>query len=223
MPLDHSPLAHHFRDLDQQHEAATLGMWIFLSTELMVFGALFTGYTVYRAAYHAEFAAASALLHIGIAGINTIVLLTSSLTMVLAVHGVRQGRRQLVVRCLIATAVLGTTFLVLKVFEYHGDYRDGLVPGLSFQDQEWLSHDPPLKPGAVKLFLFCYYAMTGLHALHLLIGIGMIAVLTWQTARGRYTPYSFNPVEVGGLYWHFVDVVWLFLLPLLYLVGPRGG
>src|ERR1700722_12997217 len=121
---NNTPLAHHFADLDQQHESATLGMWIFLATELMVFGALFTGYTVYRLAYPGEFAAGSGALNIWFGGINTVVLLTSSLTMALAVHETQRGRRQLVATCLFLTALLGTAFLVIKGFEYHGDYRE---------------------------------------------------------------------------------------------------
>lgn len=212
------PLAHHFADLEQQHEVAVLGMWIFLATELMVFGALFTGYAVYRAKFSAEFEAGSAKLNIWFGGINTVVLLSSSLTMALAVYAVQAGRRQMVVTCLALTALLGTGFLVIKGFEYHGDYVDRLVPGLGFDDHDW---PPPLHPEKVKLFLVFYYLMTGLHGVHLIIGIGFMTILTILARRGRFTPQYYGPIEVGGLYWHFVDVVWLFLLPLLYLIGPR--
>jgi cytochrome c oxidase subunit III len=221
LATNNSPLAHHFADLEQQHEVAVLGMWVFLATELMVFGALFTGYAVYRAAYPAEFAAGSGALNIWFGGINTVVLLSSSLTMALGVHGAQLGRRHAVVTYLALTALLGTAFLVIKGFEYHNDYVERLVPGLAFNDQDWLRHEPPLNPGKVKLFLLFYYTMTGLHGVHLLIGIVFMTVLTILASRGRFTPQYYGPIEVGGLYWHFVDVVWLFLLPLLYLIGPR--
>jgi cytochrome c oxidase subunit 3 len=215
-----SVLAHHFADLEQQHEAATLGMWAFLATELMVFGGLFLGYTVYRIAYSADFAAASQHLNVVWGGINTVVLLTSSLTMALAVYAVRTDRSRMLLGCLILTAALGTLFLVFKCFEYYGDYVDNLVPGLAFRDQEWLERG--LNPQHVRLFLLFYYLMTGLHALHLIVGIGLLTVLTLLCWRGRFSAAYYAPVEVGGLYWHFVDVVWIFLLPLLYLISIRG-
>jgi cytochrome c oxidase subunit 3 len=215
----HPALAHHFADLEQQHEAASLGMWIFLATELMVFGGLFTGYTAYRLSYPAEFAEASRRLNITFGGINTVVLLTSSLTMALGVYAAEVGKQRQLVVCLGLTALLGTAFLVIKGFEYYGDYVENLVPGLAFDDQEWRERN--VQPQRVKLFLLFYYIMTGLHAVHLIIGIGLIAIVTILAGRGRFTPAYYSPVEVSGLYWHFVDVVWIFLLPLLYLIGVR--
>jgi len=212
-------LAHHFRDLDQQREAQLAGMWIFLATEVLVFGVLFTGYTAYRTIYPEAFAAASQHLNLFIGGINTIVLLSSSLTMVLAVYATRAGRRRMQVACLVLTALLGTLFMVFKAAEYTIDYYDELVPGMKFNQQEWLAQR--VNPREVQLFLMFYYIMTGLHALHLSIGIGLIgvqAVLAW---RGRFSPANYMPVDLAGLYWHFVDVIWIFLLPLLYLVGTR--
>lgn len=214
-----SPLAHHFHDLGQQHEANTLGMWLFLATELMVFGVLFTGYTVYRAAYPEAFEAASGKLNVAFAAVNTVVLLTSSLTMALAVHAAAARRREAVTWLLVVTALLGTAFLVIKGFEYAGDYHENLIPNLAFEDAEWQREG--LQPQHVKLFLMFYYLMTGLHAVHLIIGIGILGVLAVQAWRGCYTAGYHAPVEVGGLYWHFVDVVWIFLLPLLYLIGSR--
>jgi cytochrome c oxidase subunit 3 len=216
---NHSPLAHHFADLEQQHEVASLGMWIFLATELMVFGGLFTAYTVYRVSYPAEFAEASRRLNLAFGGVNTIVLLASSLTMALAVYGAQVGRRQFMVVCLALTALLGTAFLVIKGFEYHGDYEENLVPVLAFEPAEW---PRPLDPRHVQLFLMLYYIMTGLHAIHLIVGIALISTIAVLAHRGRFTPAYYSPVEVSGLYWHFVDVVWIFLLPLLYLIGVRG-
>jgi cytochrome c oxidase subunit 3 len=212
-------LEHHFENLPQQHEAATLGMWVFLATELMVFGGLFAGYTVYRSQFSKEFTAGSQALNVVYGVVNTVVLLTSSLTMALAVWSAQTGRRRWLVNNLIATALLGTAFLVIKCFEYYTDYVDNLVPGLAFEDAEWTAKG--LKPPQVKLFLMFYYIMTGLHALHLIIGISILGYLVIRARQGSYWPAYYSPVEVGGLYWHFVDVVWIFLLPLLYLIGTR--
>jgi cytochrome c oxidase subunit 3 len=209
-------LAHHFADVRQQHDSATLGMWVFLVTEAMLFGGMFLAYTVYRVSYSAEFAAASAKLNIVFGGVNTVVLLTSSLTMALAVYWTQTGQQARVPVALILTALLGTAFLVIKGFEYHGDYQEDLMPGLAFDEHAWGPH-----PERVKLFLVIYYIMTGVHAIHLTIGIGVIGILAVMARRGHFTPGYYYPVEVGGLYWHFVDVIWVFLLPLLYIVGVR--
>jgi cytochrome c oxidase subunit III len=214
------PLAHHFRDPAQQHETATLGMWVFLATELMVFGGLFTGYAAYRYQYPREFDAASRELNIVFGGVNTVVLLTSSLTMALGVWAAQLGRRRLLVWMLVATAALGTLFLIIKFFEYREDYEKNLVPGLAFDPAAWRAHE--CNPRHVQLFLMFYYIMTGLHAVHLIIGIGLIGILAVMAGRGSFGPVYYSPVEVGGLYWHFVDVIWIFLLPLLYLAGTRS-
>jgi cytochrome c oxidase subunit III len=208
-------LAPHFADFEQQHEAATLGMWIFLATEVMFFGGLFTGYAVYRLRYPHAFAVASAQLNLVYASVNTVVLLTSSLTMALAVYFAKIGRRRWLAAFLSITALLGTAFLVIKSFEYHSDYMDNLVPGLAFVADDWQ------EPGGVRLFLLLYYFMTGVHALHLIVGIVLMLVLAVLAWRGHFKPWHVAPVEVGGLYWHFVDVIWIFLLPLLYMVGVR--
>ena len=221
--LDSPPstlLAHHFHSLPQQREAQLAGMWVFLATELLVFGALFTGYTVYRVQYPEAFAAASQHLNLIIGGVNTVVLLTSSLTMVLAVHATQIGRRRMQVSCLVVTALLGTAFMALKAVEYTIDYYDKLVPGLAFEPQEWVQRG--VDPRPVKLFFAFYYIMTGLHALHLTVGIAILGVQAVLAARGRFVPANYMPVELAGLYWHFVDVIWIFLLPLLYLIGVRG-
>jgi cytochrome c oxidase subunit 3 len=216
-------LAHHFHSLPQQREAQLTGMWVFLATEVLVFGALFTGYTAYRTLYPDAFAAASRHLNWCIAAANTIILLTSSLTMVLALHATRAGRRRMQLICLVLTALLGTAFMVLKAAEYTQDYYDKLVPGTSsFDPQEWLRLTSPVNPREVQLFLMFYYIMTGLHAVHLTVGIGLIGVQAVLAGRGRFSPENYMPVELAGLYWHFVDVIWIFLLPLLYLVGTRG-
>jgi cytochrome c oxidase subunit III len=217
MAHDSAHLAPHFRDLEQQHETASLGMWVFLATEVMVFGAIFTGYAVYRTAYADEFAAASSRLNLKLGTINTIVLLSSSLTMALAVHWAQMGRRKFIAGFLGLTMFLGVAFLVIKGLEYRDDYEKNLVPGLAFQPQEWLTLH--LRPERVQLFLLFYYILTGLHALHMIIGLGILTVLLILAWRGHFSPAYYAPVEVGGLYWHFVDIIWIFLLPLLYLIG----
>jgi cytochrome c oxidase subunit 3 len=208
-------LWHHFDDLSHQHEANALGMWAFLATEVLVFGALFTGYAAYRFSYAEAFEEASSRLNVLIAAVNTVVLLTSSLTMALSVWAAQVGRRRMLVWCLLLTALLGTAFLVFKVVEYSEDYREQLVPGLAFDPGKWKDTNP----AHVQLFLAFYYIMTGLHAVHLTVGIGIVLFLALMAWRGAYTPAYYAPVEMWGLYWHFVDIVWIFLLPLLYLIG----
>lgn len=208
-------LAPHFADLEQQRDAAALGMWVFLATEVMFFGGMFTAYAIYRQTHPDAFTEASRRLNLTLAAVNTVVLLTSSLTMALAVHAAQLGRCRMLTACLALTALLGTGFLVIKAVEYHGDYVDDLVPGLQFHEGDWQD------PGGAKLFLLLYYLMTGVHAVHLIIGITLMAVLAWLGRGGRYGQAYHAPVEVGGLYWHFVDVIWIFLLPLLYMVGLR--
>jgi cytochrome c oxidase subunit 3 len=212
-------VAHHFATAEQQHQTATLGMWLFLVTEAMVFGGLFLVYAVYRIKYAAEFEAASSHLALAFGAVNTVVLLTSSLTMVLAVAWAQQGKRERLTLGLVLTAALGLAFLVIKGFEYHADYLDGLMPGLAFDEGVW--RDRGLRPQHVKLFLIIYYIMTGVHAVHLLIGIVLMLILGHMAWRGRFNAVYNYPIEVGGLYWHFVDVIWVFLFPLLYLAGVR--
>jgi cytochrome c oxidase subunit 3 len=212
-------LWHHFENLQHQNEATTLGMWVFLATEILIFGALFTGYAAYRSWYPAAFEAASGRLNLLIGGINTVVLLTSSLTMVLAVRAAQLGSRRALVMLLILTALLGTVFLALKAVEYYTDYLDNLVPGLAFNPEEW--RQVHVNPAHVQLFLIFYYVLTGLHAVHLTFGIVIMAVLALMAWRRAFTPEHHTSVEMWGLYWHFVDIVWIFLLPLLYLIATR--
>jgi cytochrome c oxidase subunit III len=216
MSVQTAHLWHHFDDLEQQREATSLGMWAFLVTELLIFGALFTGYAAFRLWYPADFALASSKLNLGIAAVNTVVLLTSSLTMALSVRSVQTGQRRKLLTCMVLTAVLGTAFLALKVVEYHGDYVDHLVPTLGFDNKDWPSDETAQH---AKLFLMFYYVMTGLHAIHLIAGILVLSVITEFARRNAFSPEHYSPIESWGLYWHFVDIVWIFLLPLLYLVG----
>jgi cytochrome c oxidase subunit III len=223
MSADAGVLAPQFDDLAQQRGADRFGMWLFLVTEALLFGGLFTGYTVYRIWFPREFAAASSRLNLLIAAVNTLVLLASSLTMALAVHAAKAGTRRTLTRCLALTALLGLGFLGLKVVEYTGDVREHLVPGPRyFRPEEWLAMDPPAQPTRVQLFLIFYYVMTGTHAVHLIVGVGLVGWLLARALRGRLTPARYVQAEVVGLYWHFVDLVWIFLLPLLYLIGTRS-
>lgn len=225
MSANHSILAHHFENLEQQRETEVFGMWLFLATEILIFGGLFTGYTVYRLYYPHDFEAASGKLNILIGSINTIVLLSSSLTMVLSVHATRIGHRRMLLTCLSLTLLLGGAFLGLKAVEYYVDYKENLVPGLAFEPSEWTSMEGPegpINPSHVQLMLVFYYIMTGLHGVHMLVGMGLLIWLVIRARAGMLTPMRYMAVEVVGLYWHFVDIVWIFLLPLLYLTGTHN-
>ena len=213
-------LAHHFEDLDQQHEAATLGMWTFLATEVLFFGGLLCGFAVYRAIDFEAFALASRGLNAWCGGINTVVLLTSSLSMALAVHGGQTGNRKAQVRYLLITLLLGFCFLGIKAFEYTEEYHKHLVPGPHF-DPATLhlpEHFAPRELKHAQLFFIFYFFMTGLHAFHMIVGIGLVSWIAWKARRGAFTAEYNTPLELTGLYWHFVDIVWVFLFPLLYLI-----
>ena len=216
----HPPgFAHQFEDAEQQHEAGNLGMWVFLVTEIMFFGGLFAGYTIYRALYLPAFEQGSRLLNVDLGATNTAVLIGSSLTMALAIRAAQTGKqKRTIIFFLLLTMLLGAAFLGIKfIFEWHHDYIEHLVPGFGFQVQpEW----GPMT-SKVEMFFCFYFFMTGLHALHMIIGISILTVLTIMTARGRFGPEYYAPLEVSGLYWHFVDIVWIFLFPLLYLIGGR--
>jgi cytochrome c oxidase subunit III len=215
-------LEEQFSNLEQQHEVASLGMWVFLATEVMFFGVLFLGLGTYRYQYPLEFEKASAKLNWMIGGINTLVLLVSSLTMVLAVHAAKHGRQRPLQVFLGLTALLGICFLCLKGVEYYSDYVDNLIPGWAFDEAEWTGEG--LKPEQVphvQLFLLFYWIMTGLHGLHVTIGIAVVLVMLILARRGHFSAVYYSPVDVTALYWHFVDLVWIFLLPMLYLLGTH--
>jgi cytochrome c oxidase subunit 3 len=208
-------LAHHFDSLEQQREAATLGMWVFLVTEVLFFGGLFLVYSVYRALYPEAFAAASHELDVTLGGINTAALITSSLTMALAVRSAQLGQRKPLLLFLVLTMLLGALFLGIKSVEYAHKFAEHHVPGPSFQFEKEYARQ-------AQLFFSLYFVMTGLHALHMIIGLGIMLWMFWWSWRGRITAEYYSPVEVSGLYWHFVDIVWIFLFPLLYLVGRHA-
>jgi cytochrome c oxidase subunit 3 len=215
MSADQGPLAHHFGSLRQQHETATLGMWAFLATEVLFFGPILAAYTIYRSAYPEEFQAASEHLIMPLAATNTVVLICSSLTVALALHSARVGRQRNLVLFLAATLVLGAAFLAIKFYEYAIDVREHLIPGYDFHPEGWSEH---LNLSRGELFFSFYFILTGLHAVHMLVGLSVFTVLLVKARWGRYSPTYYSPIEVGGLYWHFVDIVWVFLFPLLYLV-----
>lgn len=204
-------LRHHFDDLEQQKDASTLGMWVFLVTEMMFFGGLFAGYTIYRLLYPEAFAAGSHHTDLVLGSINTIVLIGSSLTMALAVYYAQSTKRNQLVTFLILTIMLGSVFLAIKGIEYHHKYVDHVVPGINDQVEGPMAEQE-------QLFFLFYFIMTGMHALHMIIGVGLLLVLTVRASRGRFSAQYFSPVEITGLYWHFVDIIWIFLFPLLYLI-----
>ncbi|HZS08780.1 MAG TPA: cytochrome c oxidase subunit 3 family protein [Blastocatellia bacterium] len=215
----HPALKHHFADFEQQREAGTLGMWVFLVTEIMFFGGLFMTYIVYRTWHPAAFAAASHELDVPLGSVNTIVLIASSLTMALAVYSAQTGGRKATVAFLALTLALGLVFLGIKFVEYHHKFVEGHVPGANFNFAEPYRRD-------AQMFFSLYFAMTGVHALHMVVGVGILAVLIVMAWRGRFSPEYHTPVELSGLYWHFVDIIWIFLFPLLYLIGRhlhQGG
>lgn len=267
-------LAHHFDSLGQQKEAATLGMWAFLITEIMLFGGIFMGYVVYRWAFPEIWEAAAPTLNTPLATVNTVVLLVSSLTVALAVNAAEEGKKRKLITMLLATIVLGFGFLFIKGFEYAEKFshcngystpfswasgtgqhsvEECLVPGRAFLfpaehgaahggeaahsteaapaeatggvpdeggDEDSASTIDSLRPNATphQLFYLLYFMATGLHAVHMIIGITLMSVLTFMAWRNKFTPEWFTPVENGGLYWHLIDIIWVFLFPLFYLV-----
>jgi cytochrome c oxidase subunit III len=208
----HSMVAHHFEDMDQQREATSLGMWAFLVTEVMFFGGVFAGYAVCYSLSPAAFGEASKKLSVVLGATNTAVLICSSLTMAFAVRSAQLNQRKRLLGFLVATMLLGSVFLGIKAVEYSHKFHEHLVPGSSF------GFEGP-NAGGAQIFFSFYFAMTGLHALHMIIGIGLMIWLLVKTNRGRFSSEYYSPVENVGLYWHFVDIVWVFLFPLLYLIS----
>jgi len=237
----HRALQHHFENMEQQREAGTLGMWVFLVTEIMFFGGMFLAYTVYRSLFPAAFSSASNHLDITLGTVNTAVLIFSSFTMAMAVYNTQIGKPRAQIICLVLTLLLGLTFLGIKGVEYYDKYEDRLIPGslipsrpfgpeVQQEGQPFDAHKLHLLPGAtvrhVEMFYWIYFAMTGMHAVHMIIGAGLLLVLIYLSLKGRFDPEYHSPVEVVGLYWHFVDIIWIFLFPLLYLLGrhlAHGG
>jgi len=205
------PIAEQFETREQQREADSLGTWVFLATEIMFFGPLLLAYLYGRTHYGEGFAIASGHTHVGLGTLNTALLLTSSLTMALAVRSSWIGGRRAVTLLLAATAALGIAFLVVKGIEYRKEWEEALVPPFRFVFSGEHAR-------AVEVFYWLYFLTTGLHALHLTIGVALVAWLALRARRGEFGPHYHAPVEMTGLYWHFVDIVWIFLYPLIYLL-----
>lgn len=207
-----SHLAHQFDDVEQQKQASTMGIWLFLITEIMFFGGLFLGYIVYRSMYPEAWKAGSHELNVTLGAINTAVLIFSSLTMAMGVHSAQLGKAKKTANYILATMILGGIFLGIKYVEYSAKFEHHMVPGAHFH------FDSPIAD-QVQIFFSFYFMMTGMHAIHMIIGFGILIWLFNKARKGAFSGDYFNPVEVTGLYWHFVDIVWIFLFPLLYLIG----
>jgi cytochrome c oxidase subunit III len=217
----HNPaLLHHFATEEQQKDSSNLGMWIFLGTEVMFFGGLFCAYLIYRGWYYVDFATASRSIDARLGAANTAVLICSSLTVVLSIWAAQTARRGLMLAMLVLTMLFGVTFLAIKGKEYHDKFVEHHVPGPSFSFHNEIPDRPGeyANPQHAQIFFALYFIMTGLHALHMIIGLGVFTWLLWAAWRGRFTPEYHTPLEIGGLYWHFVDIVWIYLFPLLYLI-----
>ena len=214
-------LAEHFETIEQQEESCTLGMWAFLAQEVMFFGGLFMAYAVYRYMYFDAWLEGSKSLDVTIGGINTVFLLLSSFTMAMGVYHCQVGNSKKLFRYLLATLILGITFVVVKwVWEYSPKIAEGVFPGTL-----WGPHGHHYghlanfeNQGALQIFFFMYFVMTGMHAFHMIIGFGILLVLMWMTKKNKFGPRRYMPILFFGLYWHFVDIVWVFLFPMFYLV-----
>jgi len=222
-----SPLHHQFEDIEQQNESYIVGMWIFLATEVMFFGALFLTYTLYRWNYQRDFYIAHEHLDVTLGAINTSVLLFSSFTMVMAVQSAQLKRRMHVIVYLLITLACAFTFLIVKYFEWTSKFADHLYPGAGFQTNAVAAfHEHALENGHLavnmnhaQLFYALYFGMTGLHAFHIIVGIGVIiALIRLWVNKCKTVTLDFVATEMVGLYWHFVDLVWIFLFPLFYLM-----
>ena len=237
-------LRHHFADEQQQRNAASLGMWWFLGTEIMFFGGMFCAYLIYRRWYFPEFAIASRSLNLPIGTFNTTVLICSSLTVAMAVRAAQMGNRKLQVRMLLLTLLFGLSFIGIKGIEWTEKYKEHHIPTFHYnvvggegdlvhKNAKFLGLDK-LQNDPVKLhereaeiqrhtqiFYSLYFALTGMHAIHMIIGVGIFIVITWMAHKGRFSPEYHTPLEIAGLYWHFVDIVWIYLFPLLYLIDRK--
>lgn len=204
-------LAHHFDSMDVQNHAVRLGMWLFLATEVLLFAGLFLGYTVYRWLYHPAFHAASRELSLLLGGTNTVILISSSLTVALGYHAIKEGNAKACVRYLGFTILCAVAFLFIKYFEYAHKFHEGQLPGRHY------TFEGIREPG-VNIFYSVYFLATGLHAFHVIVGASILGWLLWRVRQGKYSAEHYVPVELGALYWHLVDLVWIFLFPLLYLI-----
>ena len=221
---EHPPyLRHHFETTDQQADAAGFAMWIFLLTEIMFFGGLFCAYLVYRASYYQAFVEGSQKMNIWLGATNTAVLICSSLSMALGVRAAQMGKPKLMAVLLLITIVFGCGFLGIKAVEYHEHWVNHEFPGPNFHFETGDPAHPATDPVHTEIYFSLYWAMTGLHALHMIIGVGLVTWIIIAGLGGAYSRSYFTPVENVGLYWHFVDLVWIYLFPLLYLISKKHG
>lgn len=204
-------LQHHFVDAEQQFDAAKMGMWIFLGTEILMFGGLFAAYIVYRLWYPELFTLASEELDTILGTVNTLVLIGSSLTVAMAIRSAQTNKNRNIIIYLAITLALAATFMVIKYFEWTHKFHLGIFPG-QFYSFEGIDH-----PQA-NVFFSLYYLMTGLHGFHVVIGMGLMGWLLWRSFKGHFNSEYYTPVEITGLYWHLVDIIWIFLFPLFYLI-----
>lgn len=215
--MDHSEnrpayLAHHFSDATQQAESAKLGMWVFLLTEILLFGGLFAAYSIFRSWNPEMFYNAHKYLDVTLGSINTVVLITSSVTMVLAVRSIQLGKKQETLALLWSTLILASVFLVIKYFEYSHKFHLGQLPGKYYTFTGVEGTNP-------HIFFSIYFVMTGLHGFHVMAGMVIITWMIIKTSRNKFSPEYYTPLELTGLYWHLVDLIWIYLFPLLYLIG----
>jgi cytochrome c oxidase subunit III len=217
---------HHFETISQQREAASFGMWVFLLTEIMFFGGMFCAYLIFRNWYHPAFVAGSNTLDITLGTTNTAVLIASSFTMAMGVYSAQMRRKGALVLFLSLTLILGFVFLGIKGVEWHAKYVEHHIPGMDFSIKDFVHPEnpkaislPPDMAEKTQIYFSLYFLMTGMHALHMVIGVSLLFFLIWQASRGAYTNGHIMPIENFGLYWHFVDIIWIFLFPLLYLIS----
>ncbi len=204
-------LGHHFASLEAQNHAVRMGMWLFLATEILLFAGLFTGYAVYRMEFTEAFEQASRTLDLSLGTLNTFLLITSSFTVALSIHYARSDKKWTAVAMLVATILMGFGFLGIKAIEYQHKFHIGALPGPYYSFSEVTADGAPM-------YFTVYFLTTGLHALHVIIGMTVLSILTVKTAMGRFSSKYYLGLELGGLYWHLVDLVWIFLFPLLYLI-----
>lgn len=205
-------LQHHFSDTEQQAESAKLGMWIFLVTEVLLFGGLFCAYAIFNAYYPDTFINAHKALNWKLGGLNTIVLITSSVTMALAIRSMQLNDKKKTLMLLASTLLLAAVFMVIKYFEYSHKFHVGQLPG-KFYTYEGIAGTNP------HIFFSVYFLMTGLHGFHVLGGMGVISWLMYRVQKNHFSAQYYTPIEMTGLYWHLVDLIWIFLFPMLYLIG----
>ncbi len=223
---------HHFETEEQQREAGSFGMWLFLLTEIMFFGGMFFAYLLYRNWYYEAFVVSSNQLSIPLGTANTAILITSGFFMALGVWAAEVRKRTILVVCLVLTTLFGIAFLGIKSVEYKEKWDLHHIPGASFDISQFVNPpidaktghatQPPLSPDMAQktqIFFFLYFAMTGMHAVHMIIGIGVLFWLMWRAWNNEFSTGYVAPIENFGLYWHFVDIVWLFLFPFFYLIN----